>query len=385
MSRVAVVGVFVGSMALITVLSVFNGFESLVKDLYGTFDPDLMVLPKNGKTIRISEIQLNAIRKLQGIQACSPSLDENVLLRFGERQTFARMKGLDDAYLQESALKNQIRAGIFQFGDSLRPAASIGQGIAATLGAHPDDEFTSLQVYMPDKNAGAEEIRMGSAFRSDRLRAASVFSVQQDVDNKYFLVPLHFAKGIMALEEGQYSGLEIRTRPDANENSLRKEIKQIIGESRILNKSEQHSFLFQIMQTEKWAVFSILLFILILASFNIVGSLTLLMHDKKKDLFILSAMGTNEPTLKRIFFIHGLRITIYGAILGVFFGLLLCLAQIKFGILKLGDSGSFVVDAYPVKIMAGDIIISVAAVILIGAAAAFYTTASMKSKFMMHG
>lgn len=382
MSRVAVAGVFVGSMALITVLSVFNGFESLVKELYGTFDPDLLVLPSKGKTIRIPGNKLMQIRAISGVRQCSASLEENVLLKFDERQTFARMKGLERAYLDSSQLRQQIRLGKFSFGDSIRPLACLGQGVAATLGAHPDDIFSSLQVYLPDKTAGAEEIRMGSAFRSDRIYPGSVFSVQQDVDNKYFLVPIEFAKGIMDVPDEHYSALEIRLNNGADETKIKAEIQHILEGGKIQNKAEQHSLLFHIMQTEKWAVFTILLFILILASFNIVGSLTLLIHDKKHDLFILSAMGAGEQTLRKIFFIHGMRITLYGAILGVGSGLLICAGQIHYGWLKLGDSGSFVVDTYPVKIMGSDILLSLLAVGLIGATAAFYTTVGLKVRFI---
>ena len=382
MSRVAVAGVFVGSMALITILSVFNGFESLVKDLYGTFDPDLLVLPKEGKTIHISAKKLTQIRAIKGVRQCSASLEENVLLKFDERQTFARMKGLERAYLDSSQLRQQIRAGKFDFGDSLRPLACLGQGVAATLGAHPEDIFSSLQVYLPDKEAGTEEIRTGSAFRTDRIYPGSVFSVQQDVDNKYFIVPIEFARGIMDLTDEHYSALEIRLNSGTEETKIKEQILRIAGSVKIQNKAEQHSLLFHIMQTEKWAVFTILLFILILASFNIVGSLTLLIHDKKHDLFILSAMGAGEQTLKKIFFIHGMRITLYGAILGVGCGLLICAGQIHYGWLQLGDSGSFVVDAYPVKIMSSDIVVSLLAVGLIGATAALYTTAGLKAGFI---
>jgi lipoprotein-releasing system permease protein len=382
MSRVAIAGVFVGSMALITVLSVFNGFESLVKELYGTFDPDLLMIPAQGKTLHIPSDRMHKIRSVKGVRQCSGSLEENVLLKFNQQQTFARMKGLERSYLDSSALSQQIRVGKFSFGDSHHPLACLGQGVAATLGAHPDDVFSSLQVYLPDKTAGAEEIRTGSAFRSDRIYPGSVFSVQQDVDNKYFLVPIEFAKGIMDVPDEHYSTLEIRLNTGADEKKIKQELRLIAGDCRIQNKTEQHSLLFHIMQTEKWAVFSILLFILILASFNIVGSLTLLIHDKKQDLFILSAMGAGETTLKKIFFIHGMRITLYGAFLGVACGLLICAGQIHFGWLKLGDSGSFVVDAYPVKIMANDILLSLLGVSLIGAGAAIYTTAGLKTSFL---
>lgn len=370
---IASLGVIVGTMALIVVLSVFNGFEQLIISLYGTFDADYQVKNINAQPLRITKEQEQKILRLPGVIALSPVIEQNVLVKYADRQYFATLKGIDPAYFSKMPLSQNLFDGKANLGNDKMVYASVGRTIAGNLGLSLMDQFEPLLIYAANKDADPLAFDQSAAFFVRPVQAGSVFTVQQDVDSKYILVPLHFTRELLQQEDRNFSGLEIICQPGENENKMREGIGNILGKEIIIkNKFEQHALLYQIMRTEKWAVFFILLFILIVASFNIVGSLTMLLVEKQKDLAVMKSMGADTSLLKRIFITHGMQVTLSGIIPGLLLGLLLCFLQQQYGIISLGESGSFVVDAYPVEIQIKDVLLTTFAVLLVGWLASLY-------------
>jgi len=366
MSIIATAGVFVGAAALVIVLSVFNGFESLVTNLYNTFDADYVITPKSGKTFVPDSMQLIAINQLQNVALVSEVLEENVLLKNGDKQYFATIKGVSPALQNMESLQKLIVDGTLKLEAGGLPYACLGQGVAIGLSLSSSNSLFPLTVYVPNRLGKPDLVNTANAFKILSINVSSVYSVQQDVDAKYFLVPISFARELLSYTK-QVSALEIYQKNNVVDTDFQDKLKQIVGVAFVVkNKQQQHELLYKIMKSEKWAVFFILVFILIVASFNVIGSLTMLIIDKKKDIAILKSMGATMQTIKNIFLLQGMLITICGAIGGISLGLIVCFLQEQYGFIGLGSSGSFVVDAYPVKIIAIDILYVLATVLFIG-------------------
>jgi lipoprotein-releasing system permease protein len=366
MSIIATAGVFVGAAALVIVLSVFNGFESLVTNLYSTFDADYVISPVNGKTFIPNNSQLKQLSQLQNIALVSEVLEENVLLKNGDKQYFATIKGVSPALQNRESLQNLIVDGTLKLEAGGMPFACLGQGVAIGLSLSSSNSLYPLTVYVPNRLTKPDLINTADAFKILNINVSSVYSVQQDVDSKYFLVPISFARELLSYTN-EVSSIEVYLNDNVTTKNFQAQLQQMFGTKfQVKNKQEQHELLYKIMKSEKWAVFFILVFILIVASFNVIGSLTMLIIDKKKDIAILKSMGATMQTIKNIFLLQGMLITSYGAVGGISLGLIVCFLQQQYGIIGLGSSGSFVVDAYPVKIIAIDILYVLATVLFIG-------------------
>ena len=370
---ISALGVMAGTMALVVVLSVFNGFEHLIVSLYGTFDADLRVGPLNGAIIQADSAALSRIASLPGIKSCTPVCQGTVLLKYRDKQYFATLKGINTTYYHQLPLSQNPLAGEAKLQNKQHITAAMGQTVAGNLGIRLLDPFNPLFVYAANPDADPASIDQSSAFLVHPMLAGSVFTVQQDIDSRYVLVPLHFARQVLQTNADRCNAIEILLTPEADESTLRASLKQILGNQlNIQNKYEQHELLYQIMQTEKWAVFFILLFILIVASFNVIGSLTMLLVEKQKDLAVLKSMGAGTTLLKKIFLTHGMLITLWGAVPGLLLGACICWVQQTYGIIQLGQSGSFIVDAYPVRMEIQDFALSLGAVLLVGLSASLY-------------
>jgi len=370
---IASLGVMVGTMALIVVLSVFNGFEQLIISLYGTFDADYQVKSVNAQSIQLTEAQEKRILRIPGVIALSPVIEQNVLVKYADRQYFATLKGIHPEYFRQLPMSKNLFDGQAHLGNDKMVYASVGRTIAGNLGLTLMDQFEPLLIYAANKEADPLALDQSGAFFVRPVKAGSVFSVQQDVDSKYILVPLTFVQDLLQSEKINYSSVEIICSEESKEDDIRAALAGIFRQPvAIKNKFEQHTLLYQIMRTEKWAVFFILLFILIVASFNIVGSLTMLLVEKQKDLAVMKSMGADTSLLKRIFITQGMQITLSGIIPGLLLGLLICVLQQQYGFISLGENGSFVVDAYPVQIQTADVFLTALAVLLVGWLASLY-------------
>ncbi|MFN7846054.1 MAG: ABC transporter permease [Bacteroidota bacterium] len=366
MSGIATAGVFVGAAALVVVLSVFNGFESLVTGLYNSFDADYVITTKTGKTFVPDAALMSKLAQMQEVNLVSEVLEENVLLKNGDKQIFATIKGVSPEVERIDRLKNLVVDGSFELIRDSIPFASLGQGVAIGLSLSSGGSVYPLSVYVPNRMVKPDLINTADAFNIRSINVHSVFSVQQDVDAKYFLVPVSFTRDLLSYTN-EVTSLEVFLRPEFAEADMQPKIRQLIGEKFIVkNKVEQHELLFKIMKSEKWAVFFILVFILIVASFNVIGSLTMLIIDKKKDIAILKSMGASMQSIKNIFLLQGMLISFRGAAAGIITGLLICLIQQQFGIIGLGSEGTFVIDAYPVKVELLDMLYVLLVVMIIG-------------------
>jgi ABC-type lipoprotein release transport system permease subunit len=382
-SVISVIGVMVGTGALILVLSVFNGFEGLVLSLYNSFNPELKVTATEGKVYSLSEDQLKKIRQIQGVDFVSETVEENALARFGDMQYIVMMKGVDDNFVKMTPLDDFLINGRYAVGDDTKPYATIGAGVAYYLGIYPQDFSVPMSLYVPKRTKKTLSGMPDQTFNSDRVNVAGVFTIQQEFDVSYVLVPIGLARRLLEYDR-EVSALEISLADGASEASVRQGLKDILGPGfDIKDRYQQQATLYRVMKSEKWAVFFILTFILIIAAFNMIGSLSMLIIDKKKDIAVLWSLGADKPLIKRIFFTEGLMISLSGGLLGLVLGGLIALAQQEFGLLKLGGGeGTYIVDAYPVKVQLLDFITVFATVIAIGALTTWYPVRQISKRYL---
>jgi lipoprotein-releasing system permease protein len=384
-SWVSVVGIAVGTAGLVIVLSVFNGFGDLVISLYNSFDPDIKITIVDGKTFDPSEIKTDAIRKIKGVKAITEVLEENALLKYREKQVIATIKGVDENYLETSDVENNIVEGEMLLEEKDKNFAVVGGGIAYVLGLNLDDIFSNLNSYVPKRGREAM-LTPENAFTNLLIQPSGIFSIQQDFDSKYVIVPLRFARELIG-EDIKVTALEIALDSTADPGVLKKEIAGITGTRfSVQNRVEQHDFLNKILVSEKWAVYLILSLILLISAFSIIGSLTMLIIDKKQDISILLGMGADLNEIRKIFLTEGLMISLIGGGAGLIFGWLICLAQLKFKLIRFNDNESFVVDAYPVSMQLPDFINVFMIVFAIGAVLSWVASFRLiKNDFIIPG
>jgi lipoprotein-releasing system permease protein len=380
-SMVSLIGVMVGTMGLIIVLSVFNGFGNLVLSLFNSFDPDIKITSVYSKTFDPDSAGISAIRKLSAVKYVNESLEENALLRYGERQFIATIKGVSEDFLKSTAISDKLLDGeaVLQQGDT--NFAIVGGQIAYSLGIHLDDPLHSIGVYIPRRDVNYQStLDPSEAFNGRNIYASGVFGIQQDFDSKYVLVPLRWAREIIGREKN-ISSLEIALTEGSDAEATVEEIKKITGNRfDVKDRYRQHDFLYKILRSEKLAVFMILGFILLIATFNIIGTLTMLIIEKKKDIIILLSMGADLRLIKRIFLFEGLLISLSGAIAGLILGAGICYIQQAFGVIRLENAENFVVNSYPVLMQGSDFVLVFVTVFAIGAAAAWYTADAIVKK-----
>ena len=375
-SKISVAGVCVGTMGLIIVLSVFNGFGNLVLNMYDSFDPDIVITPAKGKFFNPEDAQIEKIKASPSVSVTTYTLEENVLLRYKERQFIATMKGVSSTYFQSSDLQTKIIDGspMLRHGDLnfMIP----GAGIAYSLGLKLNDPVSRINVYLPKKGIDPSSALMNpdEAFSQRTIAASAVFSVQQDFDNKFAIVPIDFIREMMG-EEKKISSIEIKLKKGIDQQTAAQEIQQLTGAKfKVKDRFQQHEFLYKILKSEKAGVYLILCFILFIATFNVFGSLTMLIIDKKKDILSLINMGASVSFIKKVFFIEGLLISVFGAGIGMLLGAGICFAQQQFEIIKLGDAENFVTSSYPVAMQLNDFLLVAVIVLSIGSLAAFVTS-----------
>ena len=382
-SMVSVCGVALTTMALICTLSVYNGFQELIASLYSTLDPDIKIEPIKGKTFDISDTLFTDISKWENIEVWSPVLEENVLLVYRDKQMPALMKGVSDNFGQLTEIDKILLDGNFMLRDSIVGYATIGVGIANQLEAgarfvHP------LQFYTPKRNVRVNMANPAASFNEGNLFVAAVFSVnQQEYDDHMVIVPLDFARKILDYTT-EVSAIEIKLKPGADISGMISHLKEVLGENyTVKDRMMQQEDSFRMMQIEKWMTFLILAFILMIATFNVIGSLSMLIIDKKENILTLQSMGADDRLISKIFLTEGCLISAIGAVIGLVLGITLCLLQQHFGLLRLGEgTGAFVVDAYPVELMWVDVIAVMGIVSLLGFLSAWYPVRYMRSKLL---
>jgi lipoprotein-releasing system permease protein len=312
-SFISVMGVTVGTMALIVILSVFNGFDDLVRSLINSFNPDLKIVLVEGKTFHPDSATVNKLRGLPGVYDMSMVLEDKALVRYDEQQTIAVVKGVDDHYVNITGLDTMIVEGAYALLRNNEPSALIGRGIRIYLNVMLLSP-RQMSLYVPRRTADVS-VDPSRALNRKYLSVSGVFSVEQDFDLRYILVPVDFARELFGYAKDEMNLIEIKLKEDANLSSVQNKVSEIMGSKYIvLNRYQQNEVFYKTMQAEKWAIFLILFFILVVASFNVIGTLTMLMLEKKKDIITLSNLGADNGVLKRIFLFEGWMISASGAI-----------------------------------------------------------------------
>ncbi len=339
------------------VLSVFNGFEDLVKSLYTSFYTDLRVIPSHGKVIHIDSVEWRRINQIQGIESMSGIVEEKALLRNGEFQTVIQLFGVDEAFASVSGLNKKIIHGQYAIGEPLEPKLIVGAGIEYAAGIQldggygPDKPAIILPKLKITSNAPLESISEGIVV------AAGTFSVQQEFDDKYAVTHASFVRRQMGMTDNQYSAICIRLKNGVASQNVQDMISQLLGDKAIVQtKYEQNSSLYKTMQTEKWAIYAILTLILIIAAFNMVSALSMLILEKKQDIDILLSMGSGPFRIQRIFTNTGLLLGGIGTVLGVLIALLLCILQQQYHLVPI-TGNTFLIDYFPVKIIWTDLLL----------------------------
>lgn len=367
---VSVVAIGVGAGALIVILSVFNGFEGLVKSLYSSFYPSVKVSPVTGKTILLTPAQLKQIAAVKGVAHYSAVIEEKAVMQFGEEKTIATLKGVDSHYNEVTRVKEKVVRGRFDTGDETAYRAVLGIELESALGVDVERSMVPVDVYVPRRSAGG--LLPNEALNSSYLYPAGTFAIQQEFNSKYVITHIDFMRKLLELGPNEMSALEIATASGTEDMVLKNRLEQLLGpQFKVQTRYEQNQALYAIMQTEKWAVYVILSFILIIAAFNMIGSLSMLVIEKQKDITILKAMGARQQLIMKIFLAEGLIIAGIGAGLGFGLGALVCFIQQQFGVIKL-EGASFLVDAYPVSMHPMDFVLVSITIIVIGIAASWY-------------
>jgi len=380
-SGISVLGITTGTMALVIVLSVFNGFDSIVKSLYNTFDPELKISAVEGKTFYPDPAKIQAIRSLPGVAALSEVLEENVLLLYNEKQHIATVKGVDEAFRDVSGLDSMIYDGEMKLKDRNRAYAVVGQGVAIYLGIGLSF-IDPLFIYTIDRKAKINMSQPEESIRRDFIYPSGIFAIEQDYDSRYIICPIDYLRELLSYQ-GEVTHLELKLDPRFPAEEVQKEIQALLGEEFLVkNREQQNELFYKVMRSEKWAIFLILTFILIIASFNIIGSLSMLIIDKKKDILSLRNMGAGKKLIKRIFLVEGWLISVFGSIGGIFLGTAISWIQQRFGVIKLTGNGSFIIDAYPVRIELLDIGLIWITVLFIGLIAARYPVQQISKKYL---
>lgn len=370
-SGISATGVAIGTIALIVVLSVLNGFESLVANMFSSFDPDLKITAVQGKTFDINTNEFEQLKKMKSVAVFTEVVQENALLRFKDKQMPATVKGVSSNFAQLTQIDSIIYDGAFILNDGAFERAVPGIGVARMLGlgAHFIDP---LYIYVPKRTAKINLLRPDKSINEAGTFVSGIFSVQQLIyDDQVVLVSLELARELFEYDSATVSSLELKIAADADFRKTQQQIQTLLGNKyNVKDRYQQQESFFSIMKIEKWITFLILSFILLIASFNIIGSLSMLIIDKKNDIETLRNIGANNRLIKQIFLFEGWMISATGAIIGIIIGVGITLAQQHFGLLKLGSG--YVVDAYPVVLQFTDAVLVFVTVVVMGWLAAWY-------------
>ncbi len=360
-SGISVFGLSVGTAALILVLSVFNGFEDLLTGLFSSFNPDIKVVPAEGKIFNPDSAAIEDIRLIDGVMWLSQTLEEVAFFEYKGSQDFGILKGVDDYFEEVTGIDSTLREGVYFLEEGNRSMAVLGVVMRNNLSVNVDDEFTPMSVYMAKRKTSA----FGKPFKEKFLYPAGTFVIQQDFDSRYVLASLDFVRSMLNYPT-QLSSIELKLRPGANMAHIRREIDRIMGSGKVLIKDryQQDEAFLKLMNIEKWMSYAILSLTLILVAFNMIGALWMIVMDKQKDIAILKSMGAEDRTIRNIFLSEGLLLCLLGMAIGIAVALVLYVVQKTFGIVPI--PAGFVVEAYPISIRLFDFIVVALTVVGIG-------------------
>lgn len=372
-SGISAAAIAVVTAAMICVLSVMNGFGALVEHMFSEFDPVLMVLPAEGQTLRTDTEPVLSLYAREDIGAISMQLEQTALIRYKDHQLPARVLGVDSLFKRTANIDSIITDGFYSVWDGAFERTVLGRGLAAQIGMNA--HFTgALHLYAPKRTGTVNLLRPDLSLQHEHAFIAGTFAVNQiEYDDRLLLVSLPLAQRLFDYDEYTATALRITPGEKSDEKSLKRDLTHILGPAyKVLNRYEQQADFFRILRIEKLLTILLLVFILLIASFNIIGSLTMLIIDKSEDIRILSHLGADEPTIRRVFLLEGWFISSLGTLVGLAIGVIVCLCQQSFGWLKLGDGNDYIISAYPVQVQALDVLMVAIIVLALGFVAAYY-------------
>ena len=378
---ISIVSVAVAAFAMIFVLSIFNGFNVVISDNIHKMSADIQITSVNGKTVNINDFPFDKIKEIKNVELVLPTITEDALFRNQDKQQIGQIKGVPaEFYTVDRIDKSIVKSGRFG-SDADVDFAIPGVGMAYFLGINANSPFTMIQVYVP-RRGNASSFNLENSFNTGQLFVNQTFSTQQEIDETTILAPYEWLSELVGYQ-GIASDIEIFVDQKSNLNKIKKEIKKILGpDYNVFDQYEQQSTLYKMMKSEKLAVYLILVFILVMATFNVIGSLSMLIIEKKKDTSTLRSMGADNSLIRSIFLNEGTIISIVGGILGLILGIIAVLLQQYVGIIRLGNgTGNYIVEYYPVALQLQDVLIVLATITVIGGIAAYTTVrVSMRMK-----
>lgn len=376
-SVIAVIGITFSTAALIIILSAFNGLEGLVSDLYNSFDSDIEISLKEGKTFDKNIFPIKDVSALDEVEHFTNVIEEVVMLKHRDNWITCNIKGVDSSFVQMSKLDTFLVEGSENIFANNRPEALIGLGIQSQLGVPSDDIFDNVMTVsglLRDKKIK----RNSTPFKQKQIHNIGVFSIGPDFDFKYVITPIDFASDLLNYKD-EITGIELNLKSGTDHDDFKKQLQKIIGDDfEIKTLYEQNELVYNVHKLEKWFIYIILTFVLLLASFNILASLAMLIIDKKKDIYILKSMGANETDIRKIFFYQGSLINLSGAALGLALGLFICWLQIEFHLVTLQGA---ILDYYPVEIKLLDVLTISVTVLVIGITSSYLPVRHFLKKY----
>lgn len=371
---ISIGAIIMGTVALILVLSVFNGFEDLVKSLYSSFYTDLKIKPASGKHILVTAEQLNRLRAIKEIAGFSRVIEEKALLQNEDYQSVVHLMAVDDAYRQVTGVADHIVSGQYDLGTAEAPKLILGTGVEGALGIAADRNLFYLKIILPRKSK-TEQIDPLNDISNDNIQSSSSFQIQQDFDTKYAITNLDYARQALRLDSNLYSGIEIRLRDPNAADVVKKTVEKAMGPGYLVQtRYEQNQSLYSVMNMERWIIYGVLSLILVVAAFNMIGALTMLVLEKQKDIGVLHALGGSRRFIQRIFLSEGLLLATVGTVIGMILAILIAWLQINFHLIPL-EGGTFLINYFPIKLRLADFLLVGATVLVISLLASWLPSA----------
>ena len=355
-SSIATLGIGLGCAALLVIMSVFNGLEGLIASLYNSFNPDIKITAVTGKTFECDSTLMTKIAAIDGVVGISQTIEEVAFFKYKDSEHFGILKGVDKNYATITKIDSSIEAGNFNLNKNGVYQAVVGYGVDYFLDININNPMQSLHIYVPKKKNNGGFITQ--AFNQRRINPVGVFMTEQEIDSKYVIVDLGLARDLLEINENTLGALEIKTNPSKNTLEIQKKLQVLLGKDvQVNNGRQQEAAFYRLMKIEKWVAYAVLSLTLVLVAFNMIGSLWMLVLEKKSDIAILKSMGATNQLIKKIFISQGLLMTLIGLIGGLILGMILVFLQKQFGFVKFQADGNFVVDAYPVELKIFDMLV----------------------------
>ncbi len=380
-SAISVCGIAVATAAIVCVLSIFNGFGGIVEGMFNAFDPDLKITVRKGKVFDYHTPEFDRALRLNGIQLISETLEENAVFMFGENQVPVLMKGVSEEFSLMTDMDKLLLEGEFKLREDVVDYTTLGSGLAMALGVRPGF-INPIEIYAPKRNVKINVANPAAAFSKAYILVGGVFTLNSpEYDERMAIIPIQLARDLFDYD-AEVSSLDVKLDPSVPPGKVKREMERILGDNFVVeDRYEQQKESYRMLQIEKWVTFLIMVFILLIAVFNLVGSLSMLIMEKKEDIRSLQFMGASEKLIVRIFLYEGWLIAFLGIFIGIVSGVGLCLLQQYFGLLRLSDTpGAYIIDAYPVIVKGTDVLISFGVVSLISMLTVLYPVNNLKKK-----